>query len=115
MNYLIENARLLIRHRKNLSWLAVTVTAVFIYRMYKRISQPPRQLRHIPFLNYFQMMNVLMRREPISQYSRRLVEPILSKAEGLYTVSYTEINTTYSNFRCRFIATNEIRMDHLCH
>lgn len=86
MNHLIENTKLFVRHKNNLSWVAVTLTAVFLYRTYRKVSRPPRELRHIPFLNYFQMMNVLMRREPISQYSRRLVEPILSKAQGLYTV-----------------------------
>lgn len=91
MNHFIESTKLFFRHKKNLSWAAATIIAVSIYRTYIRISRPPRQLRHIPFLNYFQMMNVLMRREPIYQYSRRLVEPILSKAQGLYTVSNNAI------------------------
>lgn len=75
---------------KKLSWFAVTITTFFFYRLYKNISRPPRKLRHIPYLNYFQMISVLMRREPISQYSRRLVEPILSLSEGLYTVSFMD-------------------------
>lgn len=98
MSSLVNSLNFLFRHNntilknagltKKLSWFAITATAFFFYQLYKKISQPPRQLRHIPYLNYFQMMNVLMRREPISQYSRRLVEPLLSISQGLYTVSY---------------------------
>lgn len=66
-------------------WCFIAMTCAFFFKTYKKMSRPPKNLDHIPYLNYFQMMSVLMRREPISKYSRRLVEPILSKAEGLYT------------------------------
>ncbi|KAI8139672.1 cytochrome P450 [Fennellomyces sp. T-0311] len=58
--------------------------SIVCQQVYYRIFRIPKTLRHIPAISYWRQVRALMRNEPITPRTKRLVYPLLSKANGIY-------------------------------
>lgn len=63
--------------------IGAAVFATVSYFLYKRISTPPKHLRHIPHVNYFQMMKAFFTGESLPDIIQRVVNPVVN-SRGLY-------------------------------
>jgi sorbitol-specific phosphotransferase system component IIBC len=72
---------------QQISYIGLAFGLVLLYRACRDIVRPHRSLDHIPHVNYFTTMLALVNQEQVSHYSQRVIQPILSKAEGLTLVS----------------------------
>ncbi len=84
LKLVIEKSQGLSKTQKRIS-IGAAVLATITYFFYKRISTPPKQLKHIPSVNYVQMMKAYFTGEPLNEIVKRIVNPVLN-SKGLYLV-----------------------------
>ncbi|KAI9473441.1 MAG: cytochrome P450 [Benjaminiella poitrasii] len=62
------------------------VTLAFLYIIHDRIFKPPRRLRHIPYLSYFDIWKLLFKKEKFCDYSHRVTLPLINseQSNGIY-------------------------------
>jgi hypothetical protein len=65
---------------------AITVAALARY-FYRKLTVPPKNLRNLPRITYVDLLKSIMDGEGIYERKKRLIIPLLDKAEGLYLVS----------------------------
>ncbi|KAI9269153.1 cytochrome P450 [Phascolomyces articulosus] len=58
--------------------------ALVVQRIHRSIFQPPKNLKHIPAVPYSEQFLSMSRKECLNERTRRLIFPILSKANGVY-------------------------------
>ncbi|KAG2228009.1 hypothetical protein INT45_012033 [Circinella minor] len=63
-----------------------TAATYYIRRLYRQIYTIPKNLNHIPAISYGDLLKSLGNNEPLLQRTKRLVFPILSKANGIYLI-----------------------------
>lgn len=85
LKILIEKGQGLSKTQKRFS-IGAAVFATVSYFFYKKISTPPKHLRHIPSVNYVQMMKAYFTGEPLPNIIKRVVNPVVN-SKGLYLVS----------------------------
>lgn len=89
-----------------------------LYLAYDRILHPPRALRHIPAVSYFNFLKAAVKRTPLRIYSNENVMPILKEYEaGIYLVTTNNhdiIRCQYLRWLVDALTPRPIRMDGFC-
>lgn len=65
---------------------AVTVTLLAKY-IHRRLTVPPKALRGLPCITYVDLLKAIWRGDTVYDQRRRLVLPLLDKANGIFVVS----------------------------
>ncbi|KAG0165321.1 cytochrome P450-dit2 [Apophysomyces sp. BC1034] len=75
-----------VSEKKHATVIASASALVLVYYAYDRIIRPPRALRNIPHIGYFDFIKSSVQKEPLAHFSKRLIMPILEKNEsnGVY-------------------------------
>jgi hypothetical protein len=81
---LIQRGRGLSKTQKTVS-IGAAVLATLSYFFFKKISTPPKSLRHIPSVNYVRMMKAYFTGEPLMNITKRIVYPVIN-SKGVYLV-----------------------------
>lgn len=81
---LIEKGQKLSKTQKRIS-IGAAVFVTLSYFFFKKISTPPKKIRHIPSVNYAQMMKAYITGEPLNKIVKRIVSPVINP-KGLYLV-----------------------------
>ncbi|KAI9255830.1 cytochrome P450 [Helicostylum pulchrum] len=62
---------------------AISVTTLACY-FYRKLTVPSKNLRNLPRITYIDLLKSIMKGEGIYERKKRLIIPLLDKAEGLY-------------------------------
>lgn len=81
---MIERGRGSSKKQKAVS-IGTTILITSLYFFYKRVSTAPKHLRHIPSVNYLQMMKEYCTGEPLMKITKRIVNPVIN-SKGVYLV-----------------------------
>ncbi|KAI8342010.1 cytochrome P450 [Chlamydoabsidia padenii] len=74
------NSRLALpRSRNNVLSIGAALSLVLAYWAVDRVVRPPKKLRHIPYINFFQYLYMMMiQRKPLAEVSKALIVPLVS-------------------------------------
>ncbi|KAI8381241.1 cytochrome P450 [Radiomyces spectabilis] len=64
--------------------LGCVTACVLLCRVIYNINRPPPQLRHLPYISYFDLIKSILMGESVFELRQRKVLPIIDKANGLY-------------------------------
>ncbi|KAF7729311.1 cytochrome P450-dit2 [Apophysomyces ossiformis] len=66
--------------------IATASAAFLLYYAYDRILLPPKALRNIPYIGYYEFIKASIEKEPLAHFSKRRIMPILETNEtnGVY-------------------------------
>ena len=74
------------RHKKISVIAAVTLTGIFY--IYRKITVPPLQLRHLPRANFFKYMSFILSNRPYDETLKEMTGPLAAATDhGMYAVS----------------------------
>ena len=72
--------------KKKATYIGSAIAVALLYKLYDRVFLPPKQLRHIPRLDYFTYIKSMLKGEdPLYQY-RRYFAPLAAQGNGIYVV-----------------------------
>ena len=75
-------------------YIAFAAAATYYFRrLYRQIYMVPENLSHIPSIPYGELFKSLGNNEPLLKRTKKLVFPILFKANGIYLVCYIVIHS----------------------
>jgi hypothetical protein len=59
--------------------IGVAFSIVFLYLTVKKQTAPPKTLRHIPHVNFFRNVKMMIQGKPYAHISKQLVMPLLHR------------------------------------
>ncbi|KAF7728817.1 cytochrome P450-dit2 [Apophysomyces ossiformis] len=67
--------------------IGVSVALAMLYWSYRRATAPPKHLRHLPYVGPFDLIKSIIRGDSAYEQRRRVIAPLLDKANGFYTMN----------------------------
>ncbi|CAO3631542.1 unnamed protein product [Cunninghamella blakesleeana] len=70
---------------KRASFTILTVAIfTFLYKTHKRITTPPPQLAHLPYVNFYTYLKAAMTEMRVDQYARNVIGPLMNHTPGAF-------------------------------
>lgn len=91
------------KNKKTVWSISAAVTATFLVRyVYRKLTVPPKKLRAFPCVTYIDLIKTIMRGDMAYEEKRKLVLPLLNKANGLYLVKEYNAHMISKNYTYLF-------------